>query len=211
MKLYPRHSRLWLVLNRLNIFLEKNASKSKGVLLDIGGENTPYIELFRPHIKKYICLNLKKVNNSADENIVGDAMKLPFKNNSIDTVLSTQVLEHLKDPQKAIDEIFRVLKKGGVCILSTNMAWINHAVPDDYYRYTESGLKYLFRNFSKKKTYSLGGYILTLFQFVVLLTKPLPFFIKNPINFVLNSIGNFLDKKIRINKLSPITAIIAKK
>ena len=200
MKLYPRHSRLWLVLNRLNKFLEKNASKSKGVLLDIGGENAPYIELFRPHIAKYICLNIEKVDNKADENVIGDAMKIPFKNNSIDTVLSTQVLEHLSEPQKAVDEIFRVLKKGGVCILSTNMAWINHAVPDDYFRYTESGLKHLFRKFSKKKTYSLGGYILTLFQLVVLLTKPLPFFIKNPINFVLNSIGNFLEKSLFLHR-----------
>jgi len=211
MKLYPCYSRLWLVLNRLNNFLAEHASQTKGTLLDIGGENTPYIELFRPYIKKYICINLKKVNNSADENIIGDALKLPIQSNSIDTVLSTQVLEHLVEPQKAVDEIFRVLKKDGVCILSTNMAWINHAVPDDYFRYTESGLNYLFKDFSKIKTYSLGGYILTLFQFVVLLTKGLPFFIKNPINFVLNSVGNFLDKRIRINKLSPITTIIAKK
>ena len=39
---------------------------------------------------------------------------LPFKSESFDLVYSNQVIEHVKDPEKCISEIFRVLKKGGI-------------------------------------------------------------------------------------------------
>jgi SAM-dependent methyltransferase len=211
MKLYPKSSRLWLVLHRLDEIFRSNAHFATGRLLDIGGENTPYIEIFKPYVKKYVCLNLSKVKNQADENIIGNALDLPFADSSFDTVLSTQVLEHINEPQKAVDEIYRVLKKGRYCILSTNMAWINHAVPDDYYRYTESGLRHLFKNFSSVKCYCAGGYFLTLFQFAALLTKPLPFFISMPANWIINMLGDALDRAVYIDKLTLAIVIIAKK
>ena len=45
--------------------------------------------------------------------VVGDAHSLPFKNDSFDVVLATEVLEHLKEPQRALNEMKRVLKDGG--------------------------------------------------------------------------------------------------
>jgi SAM-dependent methyltransferase len=211
MRLYPVTHRLWLTLNRLDEIFQQNAFLAKGKLLDIGGENTPYIEIFRPHIKKYVCVNLSKVQNSADENIVIDALKMKFSSSSFDTVLCTQVLEHIKYPQELVDKINSILKKGGYCILSTNMAWINHAVPDDYFRFTESGLKHLFRNFSSVKCCPAGGYVLTIFQFIALLTKPLPNFLAKPINFVLNVVGDKLDRIFYNGKLTPAIVVIAKK
>lgn len=50
--------------------------------------------------------------------IAGDIKKLPFKKNFFDCVVATEVLEHIPDPQKAIDEAFRVLKPGGKACVS---------------------------------------------------------------------------------------------
>lgn len=47
----------------------------------------------------------------------GDALKLPFKNNEFDTVVSIGCLHHTGNTQKAIDEIFRVLKKSGTAVI----------------------------------------------------------------------------------------------
>lgn len=54
---------------------------------------------------------------------VGIVEKLPFENNFFDLVISAWVLEHLPDPQKAFQEIFRVLKPGGKIIFLTPNVW----------------------------------------------------------------------------------------
>ena len=46
--------------------------------------------------------------------ILSQGENLPFKSESFDLVYSNQVIEHVKDPEKCISEIFRVLKKGGI-------------------------------------------------------------------------------------------------
>jgi len=48
-----------------------------------------------------------------------DAHLLLFKNESFDIVLSHQTIEHLNNPSKFIDEVYRVLRKGGKAIIST--------------------------------------------------------------------------------------------
>lgn len=50
---------------------------------------------------------------------VADAENLPFDNESFDLILSCECLEHVPNPQKMIEEIYRVLKKGGQIILTT--------------------------------------------------------------------------------------------
>ena len=59
------------------------------------------------------------------------------------------VLEHVSEPNRAIDEIWRILKIDGVCICTTPFLIRIHPTPSDYYRYTEEGLKHLFRKFRK--------------------------------------------------------------
>ena len=51
--------------------------------------------------------------------IVGDGMELPFRNNRIDLVTCSEVLEHIFTPQKAIAEMARILKPGGNLLIST--------------------------------------------------------------------------------------------
>jgi len=51
--------------------------------------------------------------------LVGDAKSLPFNDNTFDIVLCTEVIEHVENPHKALNELFRVTKKGGYVVLTT--------------------------------------------------------------------------------------------
>lgn len=50
---------------------------------------------------------------------VADAQKLPFGNGSFDIIYSCECLEHIPNPQRALDEFFRVLKPGGTAVVTT--------------------------------------------------------------------------------------------
>lgn len=123
-----------------------NAKKYvKGKLLDMGCGNKPYKSVF--DVDKYIgidipiSLSANKQNKVVD--VYGSVTILPFKNESFDTVLSTQVLEHVPEPKEMVREAYRVLKNNGFLILTAPMTWGLHEIPHDYYRYTKYGLKYL--------------------------------------------------------------------
>jgi len=73
--------------------------------------------------------------------IVGDIYRLPFKDNEIDAVICDQVLEHLKNASRAIGEMRRVLKPGGLVYVAAPFIFGYHSSPDDYYRFTENGLE----------------------------------------------------------------------
>ena len=123
--------------------LEKFLTEQKDTValtLDLGcGTSAPY--------KKYFP-NRVGFDNEAGPNIdvVGDAHGLPFEDEKFDIILCTEVLEHLHSPEIAVSEMKRVLRPGGKLILTTRFIFPLHDVPNDYYRYTKYGLKYLFRD-----------------------------------------------------------------
>ena len=76
--------------------------------------------------------------------LVADVYKLPFDDNSFDVVLCMVVMEHLEDPKKAISEMKRVLKPGGMILVSTPFLFPIHDSPNDFWRFTKYGLALLF-------------------------------------------------------------------
>lgn len=62
---------------------------------------------------------------------------------SYDTALCLQVLEHLPDPQKATHEIFRILRTGGIAIITVPHLSRIHDEPNDFQRFTEYGIRVL--------------------------------------------------------------------
>ena len=207
---WSRFDKIYLFAEATHSELQKVAHLAKGKFLDVGGTDTLLYDMFSPFIKKYVCVNIKKVQNRADENVIGSATELPFGNASFETIHSSSVLEHIDEPQKAVDETYRVLKKGGYCILTTNMAWIYHPDPKDYYRFTKDGLKYLFRNFSKVEVREIGGSLLAIAQLEVLAWSKVPVLGKI-CTVILNLIAPTLDRWFYDKKLSMNMLVIAKK
>ena len=97
--------------------------------------------------------------------IIGDAYNLPIKDSVADIVICQAVLEHVTHPQNIVDEMYRILNFGGRLYIYVPFIYSYHAKPnkyEDYWRFTNSGLKYLLRHFSKIRIEPVGG-IMTAF------------------------------------------------
>lgn len=114
------------------------APKMTGYLLDVGSaDGKRYSHLFK-NITQHKTLDIDAGHNP---DIVGSAEDIPIDENSIDSILCTQVLEHIPHPQKAISEMYRVLKPGGFALVTVPQLNELHEEPHDYFRYTCFGLK----------------------------------------------------------------------
>lgn len=123
-----------------------------GIVLDIGAKGSPYKRYIR-HIN-YLTLDVEEANSP---DICCDLHEIKWESDYFDTIIATEVLEHCYDPKKAVNEMFRVLKPGGICIASTRFIYIYHPDPGDYYRFTWDSLKYLFSAFKNVSIYSHGN------------------------------------------------------
>lgn len=64
--------------------------------------------------------------------VVSDIQQLPFKNQSFDVVLCTEVLEHIPSPHTALLEFSRILKPGGLLIITAPFVSFTHYAPHHY-------------------------------------------------------------------------------
>lgn len=144
----------WLDWSRLRSSVESLAPSASGLLLDVGVSEAPYRELFTPYITRYIGLEhppsildkqpemwsiLERVKQSVS--VFGDGNRLPFRSGSLDTVLSTEVLEHVPRPELLVREMARVVKPGGKVLVTVPFIQPLHELPSDYFRFTPSSLR----------------------------------------------------------------------
>jgi SAM-dependent methyltransferase len=108
-------------------------------LLDYGCADKPYQWLFEEKFTRYVGADLP--GNAQADLILESSGKIPSEAEEFDCVLSSQVLEHVGEPQKYLREAWRVLKPGGSLILSTHGIWSYHPDPSDYWRWTGEGLQ----------------------------------------------------------------------
>ena len=111
-------------------------------MLDVGCGVKPYYPLFAAAAGEYVGVDVA-ANASAD--LHGSAEELPVPDASFDVVLCTQVLEHTADPQRAVCELRRVVAPGGIVLASTHGVQVYHPAPEDFWRWTHTGLERLFR------------------------------------------------------------------
>ncbi|WP_405564657.1 class I SAM-dependent methyltransferase [Polaribacter sp. Asnod6-C07] len=101
-----RHRLMWLFLNDETNFL---TSTKKLKTLHIAPEQC-FLDIFRKQKNlEYITSDLE----SPIADVKADICDLPFKDNEFDVVFCNHVLEHIPDDKKAMQELYRVLKKGG--------------------------------------------------------------------------------------------------
>ena len=109
------------------------------------------------------------IDPSTNPTIVASADSIPIESGSIDTILSSQMLEHVVNPQKCLDEMFRVLKVGGVCIITVPFFNEEHSEPIDYYRFTRFGIIYLCKNsgFKIEQFHQRGNFYTCITQIII--------------------------------------------
>ena len=107
-------------------------------VLDYGCADLPYRDLF-PADLEYLAADLP--GNPLSTTLIAPDGTVPVESESCDTVVSTQVLEHVRDPALYLAECHRVLKPGGRLLLSTHGTFVYHPDPEDYWRWTAAGLE----------------------------------------------------------------------
>ena len=109
-----------------------------GETVDLGAGLSRYRQMILGKTDKYTTMDIQKFPGI---DVVGDLLKLPFADNTFDTALSFQVLEHVKEPWTAAKEIARILRPGGTAIVTAPFVYPFHACPNDFYRWTKMGLR----------------------------------------------------------------------
>ena len=117
------------------------------VVLDIGSGNTGISNILGLTKRVKEGLITLEICYAPSVDVICDAHKLPFLNGSIDGVLIQGVLEHVRDPNRIVAEILRVLRPRGVVYVDVPFLQHYHQDPEDYRRYTISGLRQLFGDF----------------------------------------------------------------
>ena len=110
-------------------------------ILDYGCGVKPYRYVVEGVCREYIGADIGENANAEIQLQPGEL--LPFEDESFDVVISSQVLEHVEEFDKYLNECNRVLRKGGLLFLSTHGTWQFHAAPYDFNRWTHLGLKSL--------------------------------------------------------------------
>lgn len=136
---HPDYAVLHPLLRELESALRTYAA---GTLLDLGCGNAPYQPWYRDPVTQIVRADHPPVSRATDVGCSAEA--LPFRDASFDTILCTQVLEHVPRPWIVASEIARTLRPGGYLILSCPQYWPEHEKPHDFFRYTRFGLQALF-------------------------------------------------------------------
>jgi SAM-dependent methyltransferase len=117
-------------------------ARAKGDLLDAGCGTQPFRALLEQQVDRYVALDIEARSVDVDHIAsVEDMAVVPTA--SFDTVLCSEVLEHVPHPAMAAAELARVLKSGGSLIVTVPFMARLHEEPHDYYRYTRHGLRQL--------------------------------------------------------------------
>lgn len=114
------------------------AHRLQGDLLDVGCGKQPYRSYF-PDVRSHKACDFDAERGDVD--FACSADQIPMPDQSLDSILCTEVLEHVPEPLAVWKEFHRLLRPGGKVLLTTPLYWPPHELPYDFYRYPEHGLR----------------------------------------------------------------------
>ncbi len=193
----------WLHTYYHNRALRKLLPTLHGKVLDVGCGQKPYRNWFT-NVSEYIGIDVDE--QSKADILINPETSWPFPDEYFDVILSTQVLEHVKDIKITVNEIHRVLKPDGIAIFSFPFLYNEHGAPWDFRRFTVYGAINLFPDWKVIYIRPLGkiGSTLALLclnwidfmmnkTFITRLVKGLFFPIWLTISFIINIVGLLMD------------------
>jgi SAM-dependent methyltransferase len=159
--------------------LTREAPNFTGTFLDVGCGRMPYRAMLTApgRIRKYIGLDLGR-DTYGQPDLLWDGAIIPLADDSVDSAMATEVLEHCPHPDALVAEVQRVLRPGGLFFLTVPFLWPLHDAPYDEYRYTPFAIERLLRDggFDDVSAYALGGWDASLAQMLGLWIsrRPMP-------------------------------------
>ena len=159
----------YIIRKGLFMGIKNNSKHINGKLLDFGCGNKPYESLF--NVTEYVGLDIVESGYPDEKSaeVFYDGKKIPFNDNTFDSVLASEVFEHIFNPDEALLELNRVLKKGGNILITVPFVWFEHEIPYDFARYTSFGIEHLLRKngFQIVKTEKTTNYLESLIQLFI--------------------------------------------
>jgi SAM-dependent methyltransferase len=149
------------------------------------------------------------LSERSQPDVICSALGLPFDAEVFDTVVSTEVLEHVPEPLLALREMRRVLKPAGRLVLSAPMYWPRHELPHDFFRYPYDGLLHLVKEsgleliklFNRGRSYAYAGQVLQHVQ-------PIS---ARPVNWLINRFFLWCDRHLNQDTLTMGWTLVAGK
>lgn len=177
--LSPNTMDIYLAEQRIISALTENLPLFSGVFLDVGCGFKPYKRMLTgegSRIEHYIGLDIETETHQGDLDLRWDGRTIPLDDDSVDSAMATEVLEHCPEPEVLLSEVLRVLKPGGLFFFTTPFLWPLHEGPQDEYRYTPWSLERHLKNcgFTDIKIKPTGGWDASLAQMLGLWVRRRP-------------------------------------
>lgn len=136
-------------------FLQKYAM---GRILDVGAGTLAWKYIALRYCQSYESIDFKRTHPELSH--IGSIESMPLPSDHYDSALSVQVLEHVPDTDTALREVYRVLKPGGIFVLSVPHYCYLHNEPYDFYRFTKYGIATVLKRagFRVLNVSSAGGF-----------------------------------------------------
>ena len=153
-----------LITDRIAGFYDKAISAyiHGGALCDLGCGTAPLYIKYKDYADEVVLVDW---DNSFHDNQYLDytcdlSKPLPFKDETFDSIILSDVLEHIPNPAQLLNEIYRCLKSRGVLLLNVPFFYWIHEAPHDYFRFTEHMLRIMAdeANLTLLQIESIGGY-----------------------------------------------------
>lgn len=131
----------YIVLSHLYRWMQTVAAPAAhGLMLDYGCGGQPYRDFLSSRVTQYIGADVAAAEGVHLDVEFNPEQPLPLDAGTIDTVLANQTLEHVADVHFYLSECNRLLKLGGILILTAPMQWRHHEAPFDFLRFTRFGI-----------------------------------------------------------------------
>ncbi len=161
----------YFIRNGLIKAIKKQSHHLSGRMMDFGCGSKPYRNLF--NVSEYVGVDFHNEGHPHDNehiDVIYNGNQLPFPDSHFDSVLSSEVFEHIFNLPDILQELHRVMKPAGKLLITCPFVWNEHEVPHDYARYTKFALydmmeKNGFRVLEFDKS---GNFITTTFQIWIL-------------------------------------------